>query len=92
MYTGNDWSGCEHVGKEGIDIEEGKRKLVDELAVFDDKDNFPIYAHCVLGRDRTGTLIGVLLALCGVSKNDIMMDYELSFLSRTGCGENTNVA
>ena len=84
MYTGNNWSGVEHVGKEGIDIPEGARKLVEELLVFADRDNFPLYAHCVLGRDRTGTVIALLLALCGVEKEDIMLDYELSFFSKSG--------
>lgn len=91
MYTGNNWSGCKHVGKEGIDIEEGKRKIVEELSVFANNENFPLYTHCVLGRDRTGTLIAVLLAMCGVSKRDIMMEYELSFFSSIGCGEDTKV-
>lgn len=84
MYTGNNWSGVKHVGKEGVDIPEGARKLVAELLVLADKDNLPLYTHCVLGRDRTGTMIAVLLALCGVSKEDIMLDYELSFFSKSG--------
>lgn len=92
MYTGNEWSGVEHVGKEGIDIPEGARKLVEELLVFADKTNFPLYTHCVLGRDRTGTLICVLLALCGVSERDIMLDYELSFFSKSGCHEKTEAS
>ena len=90
MYTGNNWSGVAHVGKEGVDIPEGARKLVEELLVFADSDNFPLYTHCVLGRDRTGTLIGVLLALCGVSKRDIMLDYELSFFSKAGGTDKDN--
>ena len=87
MYTGNEWSGVAHVGKEGIDIPEGARKLVEELSVFADETNLPLYTHCVLGRDRTGTLICALLALCGVSERDIMLDYELSFFSKSGCNE-----
>jgi len=91
MYTGNNWSGVAHVGKEGVDIPEGMRKVVAELSAFEDKENLPIYTHCVLGRDRTGTLIVMLLALCGVKREDILRDYELSFFSKTGCGENTPV-
>lgn len=37
--------------------------------------------HCSLGRDRTGTLSFVLLALLGVAKKHIDMDYELSDFS-----------
>ncbi len=55
--------------------------LLNELRVFADADNYPIYFHCSLGRDRTGTLAFLLEALCGVSKDDIYMDYEVSFFS-----------
>lgn len=37
--------------------------------------------HCSLGRDRTGTLSFLLLALLGVAKKHIDMDYELSDFS-----------
>ena len=56
-------------------------ELVKELRVFADPDNYPIYFHCSLGRDRTGTLSFLLLALCGATRNDIYMDYEVSFFS-----------
>ena len=91
MYTGNKWGGLTHVGRVGIDIPEGARKLVEELLVFADSDNYPIYVHCVLGRDRTGTLIAALLALVGVSEDDIMLDYKLSFFSQKGCEEGTDI-
>lgn len=37
--------------------------------------------HCSLGRDRTGTLSFILLALLGVAKKNIDIDYELSGFS-----------
>ena len=37
--------------------------------------------HCALGRDRTGTLSFILLALLGVQKKDVDIDYELSGFS-----------
>ena len=58
--------------------------LLRELRVFVDADNYPVYFHCSLGRDRTGTLAFLLEALCGVSKSDIYMDYEVSFFSDMG--------
>ncbi len=64
--------------------EDYKKELVKELRVFTDADNFPVFFHCSLGRDRTGTLAFLLEALCGVSKNDIYMDYEVSFFSDCG--------
>lgn len=66
-------------------FEEGYRQdLINELRVFTDQENFPVYFHCSLGRDRTGTLAFLLLALCGVEKNDIYKDYEVSFFSDFG--------
>ena len=92
MYTGLDHREYEHAGKEGVDTVEGSSALVRELTFFADKGHFPAYVHCVLGRDRTGTLIFFLLGICGVEKRDIMRDYELSFFSETGRRENTDVA
>ena len=58
-----------------------KADLAKELRVFADPDNYPVFFHCSLGRDRTGTLAFLLEALCGVSKNDMYKDYEISFFS-----------
>lgn len=67
-----------------ISWDEYKDDLLTELRAFADPDNFPIYFHCSLGRDRTGTLAFLLQALLGVSENDIYMDYEASFFSDMG--------
>ena len=58
-----------------------------EVKVFADPENYPILMHCSAGRDRTGCLSMVLQALCGASKEDIIRDYELSFLSVNGCSD-----
>ena len=39
-----------------------------------------VYEHCVLGRDRTGYLSFLLEGLLGVPYNELVKDYELSFL------------
>lgn len=41
-----------------------------------------IYAHCQGGCDRTGFLCAVIEGICGVSENDINLDYELSIRNR----------
>ena len=35
----------------------------------------PFYFHCTAGKDRTGTLAALLLALLGVDKDKIVLDY-----------------
>jgi len=42
------------------------------------KANKPVYFHCSLGRDRTGTLAMLLLGVLGVDEGDISKEYELT--------------
>lgn len=49
----------------------------------------PVYFHCSMGADRTGTLACVLDGLLGVSQSDADKDYELtSFYSERARDEN----
>jgi hypothetical protein len=36
----------------------------------------PVLVHCTLGKDRTGIVVALLLAAVGVSREDIIADYE----------------
>ncbi|MBO7119595.1 MAG: tyrosine-protein phosphatase [Bacteroidaceae bacterium] len=45
------------------------------------KNDKPIYFHCAIGRDRTGTLAWLLEGVLGMSKSDIYKDYELTNFS-----------
>ena len=74
-----------------ISTTEGKLAIAEEIKIFANKDNYPVYVHCSLGRDRTGTIIMIIQGLLGASKNDIMMDYELSFFSVTGTLDDASV-
>jgi protein-tyrosine phosphatase len=70
---------------QGIDqAGEYQEALAKEIRTFANPDNFPVYVHCSLGRDRTGTLCFLMQALLGVGETDIYRDYELSFMARTG--------
>lgn len=42
------------------------------------QQNKSVYVHCQQGRDRTGGFISVLEALCDISENGIVKDYELT--------------
>ena len=52
-----------------------------EVLAFADSSNFPIYVHCAIGRDRTGTICALIGAIAGMSEQDIIRDYELTFFS-----------
>lgn len=66
--------------------------LLKEIRTFANSDNYPVYVHCSLGRDRTGTIVFLINALCGVGEMDLFMDYELSFFSEVGCADNQTPA
>lgn len=48
------------------------------------RENKPVYFHCSLGRDRTGTLAALLLGVLGVREGDISQEYELSYFAPYG--------
>lgn len=75
-YTGN---------PSGINgTEEYRNALRDEIKTFAYEENYPILFHCQIGRDRTGTLAMFILAICGVEKEEILKDYELTYFSYLG--------
>ena len=56
---------------------EGMRQI---FSVFADPDNYPILFHCSAGVDRTGTVAFLLSALCGMSREDIFHEHDLSLI------------
>lgn len=48
----------------------------------------PVYYHCAIGRDRTGTLSALFLGLLGVAEGDISKDYELTYFAPDGYSTN----
>ena len=50
-------------------------------SVLEDK---PVYVHCWGGADRTGTVIALTEGVLGVTKEQVIMDYELTSYSATG--------
>lgn len=61
-----------------------KEALLTEIKTFADPDNYPIYAHCSIGRDRTGTITMLIQGLLGVDEYTRWRDYEMSLLSAAG--------
>ena len=61
-----------------------KTKQCFEFVVNSLRNNKPVYFHCSLGRDRTGTLAIVLLGVLGVREGDISKEYELTYFAPKG--------
>ena len=45
------------------------------------REEKPLYFHCSLGRDRTGTITAVVLGTLGVSESEMSKEFELLFFS-----------
>ena len=77
----------------GIDMTGAYQEaLLTEIKAFANPDNFPIYVHCSLGRDRTATICFLIQALLGVSEYDIYRDYEVSMMSAKGKSDTQTAA
>ena len=48
------------------------------------RNNKPVYFHCSLGRDRTGTFDILCLGLLGVREGDISKAYEVTYFAPVG--------
>ena len=55
-----------------------------EFVVNSLRNNKPVYFHCSLGRDRTGTLDILLLGLLGVPEGQIGVAYEVTYFAPVG--------
>jgi len=60
---------------EMIERPQAFRALLGELLA---QPSRPVYFHCSAGKDRTGVASAIILALLGVSRDDIMDDYLVS--------------
>ena len=58
--------------------EDGRAALLESLRVIADPVQAPVIVHCMAGKDRTGTVCALALALLGVSDEDIAADYALT--------------
>ena len=66
----------------------GTKTTRNVFEVLAQPSNYPIYAHCTYGMDRTGTVSFLLGALLGISESDLVRDYELTGLCDYLSGHN----
>jgi protein-tyrosine phosphatase len=79
-----------YLGTAGIDNKANWENLANAIKVFANKDNYPVYFHCSVGRDRTAMVAMLLEGILGVTKEDMLIDYEMSFFSYRGCLDGAN--
>ncbi|GAA1857940.1 tyrosine-protein phosphatase [Asanoa iriomotensis] len=59
-------------------LADGPVEIGQALAVIAAAHSTPVVIHCAAGKDRTGLLAALVLALVGVSEEDIVADYVLT--------------
>ena len=72
---------CHHINAYNSFTQEQRAIWRDAVALFADRDLYPIYFHCSGGVDRTGELAFLLQGLCGVPPEWLFIYYELSSLA-----------
>ena len=78
----DDYAFCAPVIEEGYSqmLKDDKEKTRQCMQFIMDcvDQNKPVYFHCSLGRDRTGTVAMLTLGILGVPEGDISQEYELT--------------
>lgn len=64
---------------QGIFSGRGKAAMAKNFRLFCNRENYPLYFHCIGGADRTGSLAYMLNAVLGVSQHEAETDWESTF-------------
>ncbi len=62
----------------------GRASMAEAFSLLLDKKNYPLVFHCIGGTDRTGTFAYLLCGLLGVSEEELILDYDTSFIGGQG--------
>lgn len=54
--------------------------FAETIRLFADPELYPVFVHCAGGCDRTGEIVFLIQAVCGVSDEDLFTEYELTSL------------
>lgn len=60
-------------------LDESPHLFKEIFSIFANPQNQGILFHCAAGKDRTGVVAALLLKLLGVSDNDIIANYEVTY-------------
>ena len=71
-------------GYGGLNKPNGRASAARAFSVFIHQHLYPIDFHCIGGTDRTGTFAFMLNALLGVDEEELIRDYEMSFIGGAG--------
>lgn len=82
IYAYATWKNAD-IGDQRLGIfSPNERKRIKKIfSLFASPSSYPLYMHCQGGGDRTGTIAFLLGAVLGMSKEDLLLEYELSNLS-----------
>lgn len=76
---GIDWAGNTTENDSAYGLENTHVWKLILSAIFDSViHDKPVYFHCGVGADRTGVIAMMILAILGVSRSDVDIDYELT--------------
>jgi protein-tyrosine phosphatase len=56
----------------------GSAQIARALSIVADPETHPVVVHCLAGKDRTGVVVALVLALLGVDDETVAADYALS--------------
>ena len=71
-------------GTSMLNKDKDKTRQCFEFVVNCLREDKPVYFHCSLGRDRTGTMALLLLGVLGVRDGDISKEYEVTYFAPVG--------
>jgi protein tyrosine/serine phosphatase len=70
----------------------GSSYIARAISIVADADTHPIVVHCLAGKDRTGVVVALVLALLGVPDETVAEDYALSNLAMGALRERAEAA
>jgi protein-tyrosine phosphatase len=60
--------------------------------ILADETAYPVYFHCLYGKDRTGVVTAVILSALGASRETILSEYELTAVAGYSCYPDSLIA